>query len=540
MSVAFDLIYAAYARGTHRKLALDALRLSPGLEPWQAVFLKHHFFYLSGAKAPDDKFHDYQNHVLHVAEGWWGGACRAAHAWFAHTVSALADGRWEEAAYAAGVLSHYVSDPFMPLHTGQSEAEGPVHRPAEWSIAKSYHDLRRLLVDELDGYPNVEVPSRDDWLEELLRRGAAEAHRGYDLLIDHYDVARAAADPPAALDDAARRLVARLLGLATATFAQVLERAVDQSRASPPALHLAPEGILAALMLPLGAVLARVDDLRQRARVRAICAEYQELGKVVANLPADERALRRLHADEVLRKPLTELDRETPRRCGQHYGESAPGELSAARPAPPRDSPAAHPPRTSPTVERSAQVPAVPQPAPAPPPGVASRSPRPLDDDVEVRAEPRAERSGQVRFRLAQRCGIEDAPAIGPKAARRLQAVGIKTVGDLLATSAEVAAKKLGSPDRVEQIRQWQAQAMLACRMPEVHGHDVQLLVGSGIHRPEQLVRLSAEEVLERVRPFAESEVGQRVLRSGPLPDLDEVRNWIAWARQARPLSDAA
>ena len=76
MNLLFRVIYAAHASGTHHKLALDALRhLECGdAALWRAVFLQHAETYLEGSKAPDKIFKDFKNHVLHVRDGYWGGA----------------------------------------------------------------------------------------------------------------------------------------------------------------------------------------------------------------------------------------------------------------------------------------------------------------------------------------------------------------------------------------------------------------------------------------------------------------------------------
>ncbi len=87
MSLLFRIIYAAHAKGTHHKLALDALKqlTSPDAERWQRVFLKHAETYLAGSKAPDDQFKDFKNHVLHVRDGYWGGALGKADQWYARS-----------------------------------------------------------------------------------------------------------------------------------------------------------------------------------------------------------------------------------------------------------------------------------------------------------------------------------------------------------------------------------------------------------------------------------------------------------------------
>ena len=75
--------------------------------------------YLEGSKDPDNKFKDFKNHVLHVRDNYWGGAPEKVQNWYQHLVSALTAQNWSEAVYAAGVLSHYYTDPIHPFHTGR-------------------------------------------------------------------------------------------------------------------------------------------------------------------------------------------------------------------------------------------------------------------------------------------------------------------------------------------------------------------------------------------------------------------------------------
>ena len=106
---------------------------------WRRLFLKHAEALLSGATAPDDKFKDFRNHVVHVREKCWGGAVESAETWYQQTVDALHGKEWAKAAYAAGVLSHYYADPLMPLHTAMTEEAGIVHRACERSVFRSYN-----------------------------------------------------------------------------------------------------------------------------------------------------------------------------------------------------------------------------------------------------------------------------------------------------------------------------------------------------------------------------------------------------------------
>lgn len=160
MSLLFSVLFAYKCKNTHHKLALDALKYLeiPNAEKWSDLFLTRIDQYLDGSKAPDDKFKDFQNHVLHVRDHEWGGAIKTAQIWYEKSVTAFRQKDWSQGVYSAGVLSHYVTDPFQPFHTGQSEAETIVHRAAEWTIACSYDQLRLLLDQEL-GCTSEEYPS---------------------------------------------------------------------------------------------------------------------------------------------------------------------------------------------------------------------------------------------------------------------------------------------------------------------------------------------------------------------------------------------
>ncbi|MBV1695041.1 MAG: DUF4332 domain-containing protein, partial [Hyphomicrobiales bacterium] len=119
MGFAHAIIRAANARGTHHWLALDALdRLkNSDAAGWRDLFHMYARAYCEGAKAPDDEFKDFQNHVLHPRDRYWGGAPEKAQAWYDNLVAALGRADWPTAVWCAGVLSHYALDPMMPFHT---------------------------------------------------------------------------------------------------------------------------------------------------------------------------------------------------------------------------------------------------------------------------------------------------------------------------------------------------------------------------------------------------------------------------------------
>lgn len=144
------------------------------------------------------------------------------------------------------------------------------------------------------------------------------------------------------------------------------------------------------------------------------------------------------------------------------------------------------------------------------------------------------------RFYLDLTSPVVDAPSIGPRMAERLAHNGIQTVQQLLSANAENLASAIGSKSvSADTVRQWQEQARLVCRIPNLRGHDAQLLVHANINSPEELAATQAEVVLNQVHAVARTTEGQRILRGGKEPDLAEVTDWINWANHCRSIQAA-
>jgi hypothetical protein len=135
---------------------------------------------------------------------------------------------------------------------------------------------------------------------------------------------------------------------------------------------------------------------------------------------------------------------------------------------------------------------------------------------------------------------VEAAPSIGTKMAERFQRIGIATIEDFLAHTAESMATKINYKRMTaDLIRQWQHQARLVCRIPNLRGQDAQLLVAVGVTEPEELADRSPRSLYDSIRKFSGTKEGLRVLRSGKQPDMQEVSNWISWAALTRSLQAA-
>jgi hypothetical protein len=565
MNLLFRIVYAAHARGTHHKLALDALRHLEGTDTdmWQRLFLAHAKLYLSGSKAPDDEFKDFKNHVLHTRDGFWGGAPDKVRSWYSHLVEALAHADWPTAVYCAGVLSHYYTDPIHPFHTAQSEAENNIHRACEWSISKSYDELSALGEREFADM-HIDIPRDPNWLVQLLCQGAERANSHYERLIAHYDITRGVVDPPAGLDQVAKRIVAELIRFATLSYGAVLSRAIAEANVHAPDVPLTAATLLAAVQVPIKVLGKRMADAEDRRTIERIYDELVATGKVEQNLPEDDRAVRELHAREVLaqraeppqistvfpfkarERVVTRIDK---RRAVRRAEEEAQSNVIPLR-----------------AVQASAEPRATPQPAAVPQPAAAAvaqlwaSDEEPAEASERTHARPRAgltDRLDRVpvpaprepraaeqelvaeaegrRFYLTPDSDVVDGPSIGPKTAERLNPHGIKTVRDLLkADPAALAVLVNARHISPETISSWQDQASLVCTVPGLRGTHAQLLVGAGYRSGDEIAAAEADKLCADVLGFATSAAGQRLLRNGDPPDIEKIKGWLEAARSTR------
>ena len=572
MSLLFRIIYAAHANGTHHKLALDALNRMerPDAESWQRMFLKHAELYLEGSKAPDNSFKDFKNHVLHVKDGYWGGAPEKVESWYGHLVAALRAGKWADASYAAGVLSHYYTDPVHPFHTGQTEAENAIHRAVEWSINRSYDRLHALGMER---FPDMTVTSHTGahWLKEMTCDAAEFSHRYYEKLIAHYDFKRGVVHPEDGLDEVGRIVVAELLMYATDGFGHLLDRAVGESGVSAPEVSLSLDTIIATLKIPAKWVTKKLTNAEDRRIVEAMYDELQATGRVEHTLPEDDRIIRDLHQREVLdRARVTLADKRAVRvpegdpaeaRKARQQSLAAKAPIAPAAPAggagsaanagatkPPRrieidaqllpdtqadthgKEPAA---QTSLAAAMAAAIPAaatafaIERAAPA---SSATDAWPPASPVVPVAATGHESR----RVYLSAVDALERAPSIGPKLAERFAALGVKTVADFLARQPQDLAAGLADKRfDAGKITEWQDQAQLVMEVPGLRGTHAQLLTGAGFHTAQHVADAEPVDFAAEILKFAATDAGKQILRDGHAPDVEKIKGWVESARIA-------
>ncbi|QEG02700.1 hypothetical protein Mal15_68210 [Stieleria maiorica] len=278
--------------GTHHRFAIDALpqiRSDAGkrLAAW---LLYYHRSYLRGALDPDIRFRDYQNHVLHVRDGEWGGAPRVAYQWYRRLQKYLRAERFRDAAHAAGVLSHYVSDVIDPLHTVSNQREALIHRPWEWSVDRSYD--RIVQKSRQDGIRAViELADGPEWLGSLMLHAARYANQHCDPLVRRYRFRQGVKSPTEGLDGPSIECLAELFCLAITSIGLVLERAAEESESYTgypiPKAHCGWALIGATLRAPIGIWNSWVRRQVESISIRALAEEYDRNGQLAEWLPAE-------------------------------------------------------------------------------------------------------------------------------------------------------------------------------------------------------------------------------------------------------------
>ena len=169
----------------------------------------------------------------------------------------------------------------------------------------------------------------------------------------------------------------------------------------------------------------------------------------------------------------------------------------------------------------------------------SNREPRQSRSQSESTSSDNASGS-RWKFYLELASPVVDAPSIGPKMAEKLAAISIETVSDLVSASAEMIASQMDIKYvTAETVADWQKQALMVCRVPNLRGHDSQILVGVGVKTPEELAACDSSTLLAKVVKYASSKSGQRVLRGSPAPDRAEVTEWIHWAQNCRAIRAA-
>ena len=546
VSTLISILRAVHCRSTHHFFAIDALdRIdTPNGRRLASVLLANYQEYLNGAKDPDTKFKDFQNHVIHVNDNNWGGAPKACETWLARVIEKMHNSDWIGAAYSIGVLSHYFTDPLMPLHTAQHPSEAVVHRPLEWSVCKSYDWIFRRCTNQV----SIPIEGGPGWMSKAVLAGAAIAHKHYLPLIEYYDLNKGVKDPPAGLDSRSRVILSEIFDYTLTGWARILDRIAALAVVEIPICPLTFTTVMATVNVPAAWVVGRFTDAAEQRAVKAIFDEYQATGRVVKNLPAEIRTVasnKPLPAASLLpepplpvpvasppQAPITEIiaydqpDQEQP--LGKAPLHQTPV-LQVVSPAQSEKFTTSNSePRAIPLISESESIEFVPL--------VESvkrddRASNPTTPGANEAKHPPLSATSPVSSRgarVSMDSDIVDAPSIGPKTAARFNQVGIDTIRQFLSNSAADTATLLDVSWVDEStLNDWQDQARLVVDVPALCGYKAQLLVGIDCRSADELASFEIEALHYAMRKFCRSDAGARILRSAAIPSQDEVASWI-------------
>lgn len=161
----------AWGYHTHRKLTAEAFRNMP--EAFQARFSKQKKSFLKGSTDPDTMIKDFMNHIYYPDGSQTGGFYRIQDLFNRSLELLSSDASDEKTAYVMGLMSHYIADLNVPLHTAGSERD-----PDESSYHSSYEsDINRNLRNFRFSFAR-ERPLYE--IEERVKEMTSEARKHYD------------------------------------------------------------------------------------------------------------------------------------------------------------------------------------------------------------------------------------------------------------------------------------------------------------------------------------------------------------------------
>jgi hypothetical protein len=123
---------------------------------------------------------------------------------------------------------------------------------------------------------------------------------------------------------------------------------------------------------------------------------------------------------------------------------------------------------------------------------------------------PQADDEREVYY-LTLAASIGDFPVLGNDTAKVFAGLGIRTVEDLLAASAEAVAERLKRPAiSAATVRLWQAHMSLMCFVPGVSLNDAQVLAANEVHSPEALFAADVRLIAAEIDRFFTTQRGRR------------------------------
>lgn len=139
---------------------------------WADAFEYYTEELLSGSVAPDVLWQDWDNH-LYYPENGTHNAPAAVALWYDFARANFTSENWEDGFFAAGVMTHYYSDPCIPVHTD-----------VWWEGHKGYEDDVNYNLGDLTLTTPTETIVNN--VSQLVVDNATYSHQYYDIIYDAY------------------------------------------------------------------------------------------------------------------------------------------------------------------------------------------------------------------------------------------------------------------------------------------------------------------------------------------------------------------
>ncbi|MFW9978659.1 MAG: zinc dependent phospholipase C family protein [Candidatus Thorarchaeota archaeon] len=141
-------------------------------EDWKEAFEFYLPELMAGSTTPDQAWQDWDNHLYYPDTGEHNAPSAAAQ-WYDYARANFTAEEWEKGFFAAGVMSHYFSDPCIPLHTGPGH---PGHAGYESDINSN------LSIIELTDPTETLIAN----VTQEVVSAATRSHVYYDLIVAAY------------------------------------------------------------------------------------------------------------------------------------------------------------------------------------------------------------------------------------------------------------------------------------------------------------------------------------------------------------------
>lgn len=139
---------------------------------WAEVYSYYSPEILTGATTPDQVWQDWDNHLYYPETGEHNAPTAAAR-WFNYTRDNFSAGNWEVGFFSFGVLTHYYSDPCIPVHTDEF---WPGHIAYEKDINNNLANFELTLPTEV----------LIDNVSQFVIDSATYSHQYYDTVYNVY------------------------------------------------------------------------------------------------------------------------------------------------------------------------------------------------------------------------------------------------------------------------------------------------------------------------------------------------------------------